>query len=111
MGNADVDNVFEILNIEAADGEVQSGVVNGWIMNELGKVPEAWLTETSAAAGAPAADTWHSVFHFIAHIISCICTKGILLIIHYFSKQNLLHPRRNNHAGRHFGRTCRRNLG
>ena len=40
LGNADVDNVFEILNIEAADGEVQSGVVNGWIMNELGKVPE-----------------------------------------------------------------------
>ena len=40
LGNADIDKVFEVLNIEVADEEVQSGIINGWIMNELGRVPE-----------------------------------------------------------------------
>lgn len=40
LGIADIDKVFEVLNIEVADEEVQSGIINGWIMNELGRVPE-----------------------------------------------------------------------
>lgn len=40
LGSADIDEVFEILNINVADEEIQSGIVNGWIMNELGRVPE-----------------------------------------------------------------------
>ena len=40
MGSANIDKVFEALHIQAADGEIQSGIVNGWIMNELGRIPE-----------------------------------------------------------------------
>lgn len=40
LGNANIEKVFEVLNIEVADEEMQSGIVNGWIMNELGRVPE-----------------------------------------------------------------------
>lgn len=40
LGSANIDKVFEALNIELDDEEVQSGIVNGWIMNELGRVPE-----------------------------------------------------------------------
>ena len=40
LGSANIDKVFEVLNIEVADEEMQSGIVNGWIMNELGRVPE-----------------------------------------------------------------------
>lgn len=39
-GSADIEKVFEAINIETADGEIQSGIVNGWIMDELGRVPE-----------------------------------------------------------------------
>lgn len=39
-GGANLEKVFEALHIEAADGEMQSGIVNGWIMDELGRVPE-----------------------------------------------------------------------
>ena len=40
LGSANIEKVFEVLNIEVADEEMQSGIVNGWIMNELGRVPE-----------------------------------------------------------------------
>lgn len=40
LGSANIDKVFEALHIQAADGEIQSGIVNGWIMNELGRIPE-----------------------------------------------------------------------
>lgn len=40
LGGANIDKVFEALHIGAADGELQSGIVNGWIMNELGRIPE-----------------------------------------------------------------------
>lgn len=40
LGSANIDKVFEALNIELDDEEIQSGIVNGWIMNELGRVPE-----------------------------------------------------------------------
>ena len=39
-GSADVGEVFEALHIEAADQKAQAGIINGWIMNELGRVPE-----------------------------------------------------------------------
>lgn len=38
-GSADVDEVFETLEIEYSKEE-QSGIINGWIMNELDRVPE-----------------------------------------------------------------------
>jgi len=40
LGSAGIDNVFERLDIHAADEEMPSGIVNGWIMNQLGRVPE-----------------------------------------------------------------------
>lgn len=40
LGSANVDKVFEKLDVENGGGEVQSGIVNGWIMNELGRIPE-----------------------------------------------------------------------
>ena len=39
-GSADVGEVFEALHIKAADQKAQAGIINGWIMNELGRVPE-----------------------------------------------------------------------
>lgn len=39
-GSASIDKVFELLNIKADEEELQSGIVNGWIMGALGKVPE-----------------------------------------------------------------------
>ena len=39
-GSADVGEVFAALHIEAADQKAQAGIINGWIMNELGRVPE-----------------------------------------------------------------------
>ncbi len=38
LGNANLDKVFETLGIEETEEE-NSAVVNGWIMNQLGKVP------------------------------------------------------------------------
>ena len=32
--------MFEALHIKAADQKAQAGIINGWIMNELGRVPE-----------------------------------------------------------------------
>ncbi len=40
LGSADIDKVFEALNIQAPEEETESGIVNGWIMNQLGRVPE-----------------------------------------------------------------------
>lgn len=40
LGSADIERVFEVLHIDITDEELQSGIVNGWIMNELGRVPE-----------------------------------------------------------------------
>lgn len=40
LGNASIEKVFEVLKIKVADEEMQSGIVNGWIMNRLGRVPE-----------------------------------------------------------------------
>ncbi len=39
-GSANIDKVFELLDIKTDDEEIQSGIVNGWIMSALGKVPE-----------------------------------------------------------------------
>lgn len=39
-GSANIEKVFEALNIEVTDEEVPSGIVNGWIMHALGRVPE-----------------------------------------------------------------------
>lgn len=39
LGNANVDKLFEALNI-AADEEIESVTVNGWVMNELERVPK-----------------------------------------------------------------------
>lgn len=39
LGNANVDKLFEALNI-AADEEIESVTVNGWVMNELERVPQ-----------------------------------------------------------------------
>ncbi len=39
-GMAKVEKLFEQLNIEADDTDAQSVIVNGWIMNELGQIPQ-----------------------------------------------------------------------
>lgn len=39
-GSANIERVFELLDIEVGDEETQSGIVNGWIMIKLGRVPE-----------------------------------------------------------------------
>lgn len=39
-GSASIEKVFEALNIRPAGEEIQSGIVNGWIMDELGRVPK-----------------------------------------------------------------------
>ncbi len=41
LGSAKVEKLFEVLNIDADEEEVQSVIVNGWVMNMLGKIPEA----------------------------------------------------------------------
>lgn len=40
LGSANIDKVFEALGIEVTEEEIRSGIVNGWIMNELGRIPE-----------------------------------------------------------------------
>ncbi len=39
-GSANVEKLFESLDIEKPEDETQVITVNGWVMNELGKVPE-----------------------------------------------------------------------
>ena len=39
LGNANLEKLFETLELEASEEELNSAVVNGWIMNQLGKVP------------------------------------------------------------------------
>lgn len=39
-GMAKVEKLFEQLNIEADDTDAQSVIVNGWVMNELGQIPQ-----------------------------------------------------------------------
>ena len=39
LGNANLEKLFETLGIEGIEEE-NSAVVNGWIMNQLGKVPQ-----------------------------------------------------------------------
>lgn len=40
LGSASTDKVFEALHIKVDNDEIQSGIINGWIMSELGRVPE-----------------------------------------------------------------------
>lgn len=40
LGNANLENLFETLGLEESEEELNSAVVNGWIMNQLGKVPK-----------------------------------------------------------------------
>ena len=40
LGSADIDRIFEVLRIDITEEDLQSGIVNGWIMNQLGRVPE-----------------------------------------------------------------------
>lgn len=40
LGNANLDKLFETLGFEEVEEELYSAVVNGWIMNQLGKVPK-----------------------------------------------------------------------
>ena len=40
MGNANVDKLFEILELDEEDDENQPVIVNGWVMKQLGRVPE-----------------------------------------------------------------------
>lgn len=40
LGNTNVEKVFEALDLEVPEEEIQSVVVNGWVMNVLGRVPE-----------------------------------------------------------------------
>ncbi len=40
LGSADIDRIFEVLHIDITEEDLQSGIVNGWIMNQLGRVPE-----------------------------------------------------------------------
>jgi len=40
LGNANLDKLFEALDIKSDDDEEESVTVNGWVMNCLGKVPE-----------------------------------------------------------------------
>ncbi len=40
LGNANLKKLFETLELEASEEELNSAVVNGWIMNQLGKVPK-----------------------------------------------------------------------
>lgn len=39
-GFARVDELFEVLGIDANNADIQSVIVNGWVMNELGQMPE-----------------------------------------------------------------------
>lgn len=39
-GNANVEDVFDVLGIEYAEDEIQSYVINGWIMNQLERIPQ-----------------------------------------------------------------------
>lgn len=39
-GFARVDELFEVLGIDANNADTQSVIVNGWVMNELGQMPE-----------------------------------------------------------------------
>lgn len=39
-GNAGIDKLYEVLDIEATEEETEAVIVNGWVMNQLGKVPE-----------------------------------------------------------------------
>ena len=40
LGNANIDKVFEVLDIKTTEEEIQSVTVNGWVMDQLGRVPE-----------------------------------------------------------------------
>lgn len=40
LGNANLEKLFETLGLEESEEELNSAVVNGWIMNQLGKVPK-----------------------------------------------------------------------
>ncbi len=40
LGNANIDKVFEVLDIKTIEEELQSVTVNGWVMDQLGRVPE-----------------------------------------------------------------------
>ena len=46
LGNANLERLFETLGLEESEEELNSAVVNGWIMNQLGKVPEKGDTFT-----------------------------------------------------------------
>ena len=39
LGNANVDKLFETLEIDATEDDLQTITVNGWIMNHLGRIP------------------------------------------------------------------------
>ena len=39
LGNANVDKLFETLEIDATEEDLQTITVNGWIMNHLGRIP------------------------------------------------------------------------
>lgn len=40
LGNTNIDKLFEVLHIDAADENTPSVTVNGWIMNRLGRIPK-----------------------------------------------------------------------
>ena len=40
LGNTNVDKVFEALDIEVSEEEVHAVIVNGWVMGQLGKIPQ-----------------------------------------------------------------------
>ena len=39
LGNTNVDKLFETLDIQATDDDMQTITVNGWVMNHLGRIP------------------------------------------------------------------------
>ena len=39
LGNANVDKLFETLEMDATEDDLQTITVNGWIMNHLGRIP------------------------------------------------------------------------
>ena len=39
LGNANVDKLFETLEIDATEEDLQTITVNGWVMNQLGRIP------------------------------------------------------------------------
>ena len=39
LGNTNVDKLFETLDIEATEDDMQTITVNGWVMNHLGRIP------------------------------------------------------------------------